>query len=273
MPPKEECLFLWTTTKGLLLKQLFLAVREIVTEARLIVRSDQITLVNQQDVFGKMVVHFQLFTQQLKDCGEYHVAEDSMMIPLDIDKLAQVVFPIRTQDVVGLCVTRTSCRAYTPTLDVYVMKAKTNTLCCITKIDWIFGEFMRFGPTCFPMGYPVHAVHLDTNEFKRMLKIGRAASLFQLQLVFAPEYTEFAPCSNDPLRKQPEMKFRIRQENANHLQTCEVSDKYRIEFCQRTTKASPMSESVLIEFAPHFALMIQYAIDTWGTLTYRVFKE
>lgn len=273
MPPAEKCVFRLTMTRGLIMKRLFLAIREIVSEARLVLSQDKIEVVHQQDKESGMVVQAILSTQSMKRSSVYTLNQSSLFIPLNVDALNYAMFPIRADDIVGMCVTKSSCEKSLPTIDLYVMKSFEHAHCYINQCEFLIQEYKYFGNAIFKMGNPSWSVELHVHQFKLMLSSWQSQAK-DIRLEFGNRAIDFIPQLFISAGRETRLSIPSSwMSNMVVNQAPQVVDTpcFEIKKCLKSTKAAKLSKLVTITYARDYPLLVQYAVEDWGQLTFRIF--
>ncbi len=283
MPKKEACVFRLTTNKGLIWKRLFIAVREIVSTARLVINDQTIELVNQQDPESRIVVQFSLHRKQLEQSGTYFLNRKSLFIPLDVDALTYALHNVEANHVMGLCVTINSARADCRTLDLYVTEPKENAGYYVERIQFLNKEYKKFGEAVFKMGAISSQIDLETHQFKRLLSTAqRRHQVTEMTLEFGPKFTSFKPQIHTTFASSMELRvpsslYIHRMDVDDDIQVHEdmivVTGCFSIKKFLRVTKAAKLSETIQFVYSPGFPLGLEYVVDAWGTLLFKVYEE
>ena len=172
MPHQEDCVWTWITTNGVLLRHVFLAAYHIVPEARLMIDADGLELVSQPTKDRMMEVGFRLDASRASSPGGvFHMGQRSLMIPIDLRDWTAGTRTIRAQDLVGVCVKKST--SHNPTLDLYVVKPGQASdyyeyRCRHLKQEWMHFGVPRTQTILKRMGGGVKAV-MDSARFRTML--------------------------------------------------------------------------------------------------------
>lgn len=304
MPHPNECVWHWTTFEGLRVKQLFEAVTFIVREARLVVTPTNVKLVNQRDRTETMFVEFNLFVRDLVKSGTYHTSTASLMIPLNLQEWSGAIRNIRAKDSIGICVTKKSAAGSKPTLDLYIKQQKREGSCYRYVVNWLNAEWGHFGyHDVDDMKAETHNVLLESAEFKRLLTNVHTQTM---ALEFGPSWCSFVPkydktdgsqmtldvwsapapcgkCMGCAEKQSNQMAHMdeggcLRLENETNSRRADrdvvVSTPcYNVSSLERFTKATKLSKFVTLTYCNKHALVIDYCVQDWGTLLFRLYAN
>ena len=176
---KEDVVWQWQCTSGKWLANIFACVRDVTSDARLIINSSSITLVPQVGRHG-LEVGVTWPVEALQSTGQHRLTrEDPLLIPMNVESLVMnyLVYATRKDHVVTFRVSQAALDSNHPWIDIRISLEEEGSPSQEGRLYFLQREYAHFGIPKLPEAwakideYPthLHRFSASTLEWKRLM--------------------------------------------------------------------------------------------------------